>query len=485
MAAERPDSKRYPKNDTPKPVQRGSTPSCSFLSLPPTHCCTIVESVSEGVFTIDPEKNITYINPAAEKITGFSAAEAVGQKCFDIFRADICARDCPMENALKSGRAHMNLRAFIINKSGARIAVGMNAAALKDEDERIIGAVETIRDLSEVEELRRQIDRRYAPEDIVGRHPRIRAVLAFLPDIAVSDSAVLIEGPTGSGKELIARAIHGLSRRSGGPFVALNCAALPDSLLESELFGYAKGAFTGAVRDKPGRIQAADRGTLFLDEIGSTSTAFQADLLRVLEDGVFTPLGSNRPLSSDFRLVTASNLDLKALVREGRFREDLYYRLNVVKVSLPPLRERREDIPLLIEHFVRRFNMIKGREIQGVSPEALSLLFTYDFPGNIRELENIVEYAFVTCREGLIRPEHLPQEIREQAREAGLCPPPEASVEAEKIRAVLAGCRGNRRTAARALGISRTTLWRRMRQHRLFVAPPASARKGSPPLKTA
>ncbi len=458
---------------------------CRSLSFSPAHCCTILESVSEGVVTIDAQKRVSYLNPAAERITGCSAADAVGRKCFDVLRADLCSHRCPLDDCLRGKGPRVDQHAVLIAKGGGRVVVRLSVAPLKDENGRILGAVETIRDLSEVEELRRQIDRRYAPEDIVGRHPRIRSVLAFLPDIAVSDSAVLIEGPTGSGKELIARAVHGLSHRSGGPFIAVNCAALPDSLLESELFGHAKGAFTGAVRDKPGRIQAADRGTLFLDEIGSTSTAFQADLLRVLEDGVFTPLGSNRPQSSDFRLVTASNLDLKALVREGRFREDLYYRLNVVKVSLPPLRERREDIPLLIEHFIRRFNMIKGREIQGISPEALSLLFGYDFPGNIRELENIVEYAFVTCREGLIRPEHLPQEIREEAREAGLCPPPEAAVEAEKIRAALAGCRGNRRAAAHALGISRTTLWRRMRLHGLFPAPAASARKHRPPVKTA
>ncbi len=438
-----------------------------LLTLSPTHCCTIVESVSEGVVTIDAQKRVTYLNPAAERITGFSVAEAVGRKCFDVLRADLCARRCPLDDCLQGEGPPADQRVVLIAKGGGRVMVRLNMAPLKDENGRILGAVETLRDLTEIEQLRRQIDRRFAPEDIVGRHPRIRALLALLPDIAMSDSAVLIEGPTGSGKELIARAIHGLSRRSEGPFVAVNCAALPDTLLESELFGHAKGAFTGAVRDKSGRILAADRGTLFLDEIGSTSAAFQADLLRVLEDGVFTPLGSNRPLRSDFRLVTASNLDLKAQVREGRFREDLYYRLNVVKVSLPPLRERREDIPLLVDHVVRRFNMIKGREIQGVAPEVMNILLDYPFPGNIRELENIIEYAFVTCREKLIRPEHLPQEIREEVAESRCCPSPESAAQAEKIRTVLAGFGGNRLAAARALGISRTTLWRRMRKYGL------------------
>jgi PAS domain S-box-containing protein len=426
-----------------------------------------VESVSEGVFTIDPEKHITYLNPAAEKITGFSAAEAVGQKCFDIFRADICARNCPLENALVSGRAHMNLRVFLINKTGARIAVSMNAAALKDEDGRIIGAVETFQDLSEVEELRRQMSHRYAPEDIVGRHPRMREILAFLPDIAVSDSPVLIEGPTGSGKELIARAIHGLSNRRAGPFVPVNCAALPDSLLESELFGYAKGAFTGAAKNKAGRILSAHQGTLFLDEIGSTSMAFQADLLRVLEDGVFTPLGATRAQKADFRIVTATNLELKNLVREGRFRDDLYYRLNVVKVSLPPLKERKDDIPILTDHFIRKFNLIKERSILSVEPEVLSLLMSYPFPGNIRELENIIEYAFVTCKGPLIGLNHLPRDlnvendVQADTRQGNAAA---ADPEAERIQAVLERCGGNRLKACRALGISRATLWRKIKK---------------------
>jgi PAS domain S-box-containing protein len=441
-----------------------SRPACQVLSLPPTHCCTIMDSVSEGVFTIDPGKRITFLNPAAEKITGFSAAEAVGQKCFDIFRADICAKSCPLETALLSGQPNTNLRASIINKSGARIAVRINAAPLKGEDGRIIGAVETFQDLSEVEELRRQVSHRYAPEDIVGRHPRMREILTFLPDIAVSDSAVLIEGPTGSGKELIARAIHNLSHRRTGPFVAVNCAALPDSLLESELFGYTKGAFTGAIRNKAGRILMAHQGTLFLDEIGSTSMAFQTDLLRVLEDGVFTPLGANRTQKSDFRLVTATNLELKSLLQQNRFRDDLYYRLNVVKISLPPLRERKEDIPVLIDHFLHKFNVIKCRSIIGVSPDVLNVLLDYPFPGNIRELENIIEYAFVACRGTMIEREHLPKDIWEETRQACRASRPENHPEADKIRAVLARFEGNRLEAARVLGMSRTTLWRKIRK---------------------
>lgn len=456
-----------PKRKTPpRAPLPDSASKCSIaphlLSLSPTHCCTIIESINEGVFSIDAEKRITYFNPAAERITGFCAEEAVGQKCFDIFRTDICARDCPLEAALYTGRPGLNLRATMIGKHGNRVTVSLNVAPLKDDDGRTLGAVETFQDLSEVEELRRQVSQHYAPEDIVGRHPRMREILAFLPDIAVSDSAVLIEGPTGSGKELIARAIHSLSHRRSGPFVAVNCAALPDSLLESELFGYAKGAFTGAIRNKAGRILTAHQGTLFLDEIGSTSMAFQTDLLRVLEDGVFTPLGTNRSQKSDFRLVTATNLELKTLLQQNRFRDDLYYRLNVVKISLPPLRERKEDIPVLIDHFLHKFNVIKCRSISGVSPDVLNILLDYPFPGNIRELENIIEYAFVACRGTLIGREHLPKEICEETRDANRAPRSENHPEAEKIRAVLARCKGNRLEAARMLGMSRTTLWRKI-----------------------
>jgi transcriptional regulator with PAS, ATPase and Fis domain len=308
------------------------------------------------------------------------------------------------------------------------------------------------------------------PEDIIGRHPKINEIISFLPDIAESDSTVIIEGPTGSGKELIARAIHQLSRRKKGPFIALNCAALPDGLLESELFGYARGAFTGATDNKPGRFQSAHKGTLFLDEISNTSLKFQADLLRVLEDGRVTPLGSNQSASVDVRIVAASNAALGRLAQEEKFRQDLYYRLNVVKISLPALRERKQDIPLLVDHFIRQFNLRKERDIQGVSAEVLAFLMDYPFPGNVRELENIIEFAFITCKGPVIDMTHLPKELL-QGKEAV---PPDFSgaerLEVEKIRALLQRYPTNRPDAARALGISRTTLWRKMKKYGITEA---------------
>ena len=441
---------------------------CDITSALKAPCCTILESISDGVFTIDVNKRVTSFNQAAELITGFKSSEAVGQYCFDVFRANICETKCALDETLATGRTRVNLPALIISKSGVQKPISISTGILKNENNDIIGGVETFRDLSELEALKRQLRQRYTHEDIVGRHPRIKKILSFLPDIAESDSPVLIQGPTGSGKELIASAIHHLSPRKEGPFIAVNCAALPETLLESELFGYKKGAFTGAMKDKPGRFFLADKGTLFLDEISSTSPSFQADLLRILENGEFTPLGDTRTLKSDFRLVTAANLELKTLVREGKFREDLYYRLNVVTIDLPPLRERKEDIPLLVEHFIRKFNLRKGRNIQGVMPDALSFLMGHPFPGNIRELENIIEYAFITCKGDTIYLEHLPRDLVEEENDQGPLLSSRDNEEAEKMRTVLKQYPGNRPEAAKALGMSRTTLWRKMKKYGLL-----------------
>jgi len=433
-------------------------------------CCTIVESISDGVFTVDFEKRITFFNRAAELITGFKAEEAIGQYCFDIFRADICQAKCPIDAAI-AGHPQISVHADIIDKPGEQKPVCINSALLKGPQGEILGGVETFRDLSELERLRRELSRSFTTEDIVGNHPKMRELMSLLPDIAESDSPVLIEGPTGSGKELFARAIHNLSPRKDHPFIAVNCAALPETLLESELFGYSRGAFTGALRNKPGRFLLANNGTLFLDEIGATSPAFQADLLRVLEDGELMPLGETKALKVDVRVLAASNVDLKKLLSQGRFREDLYYRLNVAKVSLPPLRERKEDIPLLIDRFIEKFNLLKGRAIQGVTPDVLSFLMDYPFPGNIRELENVIQYAFIRCKADLIGLEHLSEELFEKADDQkgflSELHAPHNPEEVEQIRSLLNRHGGNRIETAKALGMSRSTLWRKIKKYGL------------------
>ena len=446
--------------------------SCEISSTFISPCCTILESISDGVFTVDLEKKITSFNHAAELITGFKAVEAIGQNCLDILRTSVCTGSCPIEKTLRLGEPLTNVHAEIITKSGGHKPISISTSALRNDRGKIVGGVETFHDLSDLERLRKEISLDYTYEDIVGKHPRIRDILSLLPDIAESDSPVLIAGPTGSGKELFARAIHNLSSRKDGPFVPVNCASLPDTLLESELFGYARGAFTGAVKSKPGRFMLAHKGTLFLDEIGSTSPSFQADLLRVLESGEFVPLGDTRTLKADFRIVAAANQDLKKMVRDGGFRQDLFYRLNVAGIVLPPLKERREDIPILVDHFIQKFNLIKSRSIQGVTEEALSFLMHYSFPGNIRELQNVIEYAFIRCKGDLIGLEHLSKDLFEgmnnspvhQSKSEAL--PQEG--EAQQLQLALQQHQWNRDLVANALGIGRTTLWRKMKKYGLL-----------------
>jgi transcriptional regulator with PAS, ATPase and Fis domain len=312
--------------------------------------------------------------------------------------------------------------------------------------------------------LRAEIAQKYTFADILSKNPIMQRLFAMLPAVAESNSTVLIEGESGTGKELVARALHMLSPRQGKPLVTVNCAALPDTLLESELFGYKAGAFTDARKDKPGRFALAEGGTIFLDEIGDVSSALQARLLRVLEQKVYEPLGGTESVHADVRIVTASNKGLADLVRAGTFRQDLYYRINVVRIGLPPLRERREDIPLLVDHFIARFNRLQGREIAGVASDTLGVLLSHDYPGNIRELENIIEHSFILCPSGFIQTAHLPEPFRPKSSEpvaAGATTLHE--FESRFISEVLRRHNWNRGAAAKELRIHKTTLWRRIK----------------------
>lgn len=297
----------------------------------------------------------------------------------------------------------------------------------------------------------------------------MQRIFEVLPAIAASPSTVLVQGETGTGKELVARTIHDLSPRKDGPFVAVNCGALPDTLLESELFGYKAGAFTDARRDKPGRFAMAKGGTLFLDEIGEVSPALQVRLLRVLQERVYEPLGSTKSERADVRIVVATNRDLLERCREGAFREDLYYRINVVRVELPPLRKRKEDIPLLADQFIKRFNRLQKKTVQGLAPDALSLLMAYDWPGNVRELENAIERAFILCGSGRVGVAHLPETLtgvaaleRPRTDEGGLRSMRDA-IDAQAIRTALKRNQGHRQNTANELGIHKTTLFRKMK----------------------
>jgi PAS domain S-box-containing protein len=437
-----------------------------------THTRIILDSITDGVFTVDLDWRITSFNRAAEMITGISRKEAIGRRCWEVFRASICETGCVLRRTMETGAAMTNPSLYIVNAQGKKIPVSISTALLRDDGGRVIGAVETFRDTSVVEALRKELAGAHSFHDIISKNNEMKRLFQLMELVSESDATILVQGESGTGKELFARAIHSLSPRSAGPLVTVNCGALPDTLLESELFGYKAGAFTDAKKDKPGRLALAEKGTLFLDEIGDISPMLQVRLLRVLQERVYEPLGANRPRQADVRIVTATHRDLEALVAAGRFRQDLYYRINVVRLELPPLRKRREDIPLLADHFIGKFNRLGAREIEGLSGPALTVLMQYDYPGNVRELENIIEHASVVCRNGRILPEHLPSQIQRPATDPGNTPSrakPEGSpsfqdMERDLILATLEACGGKRTETAARLGIHPTTLWRKMRR---------------------
>jgi len=451
----------------------GSCRLDNAMDMPPSqHRDVILDSINEGVFTVDLDWRITSFNRPAEQITGVQRQDAIGRQCSEVFRASICEGDCALRETLSTGKPVMNANVCIVDAAGNEIPIKISAAVLHDEEGEIIGGVETFQDVRQVEELRKKLEAKYTFADIVGQSQAMRDLFELLPQIADSRSNVLIEGASGTGKELFARAIHNLSPRRKRRFVAINCGALPDTLLESELFGYKAGAFTDAKRDKPGRFAIADGGTLFLDEIGDISPAMQMRLLRVLQEGTFESLGSVEPVHTDVRIIAATNKDLSRLVKKQKFREDLFYRIHVVHIELPSLRNRREDIPLLVERFIAKFNRLQGKDVAGLSREVLAALMEYDYPGNVRELENIIEHAFVLCQSGLILPEHLPSHLREESvvgLSVGSGGMDLKSMERVLIAAALRKHSGSRTLAAKELGINVSTLYRKIRSLNIEV----------------
>jgi len=434
----------------------------------------VLSSIADGVFTVDSNRIITSFNNAAERITGVPASKAVGKKCYEIFHSDICEL-CPLEATLKTGIEAVDRQVNIIDSEGQTIPVSISTAVLRDDDDKVLGAVETFRDLSAIENLRKELHQKYSFEDIISKSPRITKLFAILPDVAESESTVLIQGPSGSGKELFARAIHNISPRKEGNYVVINCGTLPVQLFESELFGYVKGAFTDAKKDKPGKLSMADGGTVFFDEIGELPLSTQVKLLRLLQQREYEPVGSTEVVKADIRVVAATNRDLKQLVTQGKFRDDLYFRLAVVKFELPPLKARREDIPYLVDHFIKKFNSRRAKDIVSVSPSVMNILMRYDFPGNVRELENIIEYGFVVCHGSIIQRDHLPSEIlmshTTEISESERHPTPVTRTidEETSIRQALTEHQGNIARASESLGIHRTTLWRRLKRYHIDI----------------
>jgi PAS domain S-box-containing protein len=425
------------------------------------------------VFTVNQQGQITSFNKAAERITGFSREDAIGQYCHEIFRSNTCFEACPLKHTAETAENIVNLEVNILNRENKEVPISISTAVVKDEEGKLVGAVETFRDLSLIKELHREISRQYSFQDILGRSKAMLELFQILPDIAKSDATALIEGESGTGKELFATALHNLSTRKDKPLIKVNCAALPETLLESELFGYKKGAFTDARTDKPGRFRQAHGGSIFLDEIGDMSKGTQVKLLRVLEQKEYEPLGGNKTERVDVRIIAATNRDLMEMMHRREFREDLFFRINVIRLIIPPLRERREDIPLLLDHFIERINLKQSKQIKKVSSSALKTLFDYDFPGNVRELQNIIEHATILTKGIEIQSRHLPSYL---VRKLDLSPAsaslPEGedmsvldNVERDLIVRALERHRGRSAAAAKELGVHRSTLWRKIKRY--------------------
>jgi len=430
----------------------------------------ILDSLDVGVFTTNRGGLITFFNTAAERISGYERTTLLGRPSTDIFVEPEPDVPSPIETAIRKNTVYRGLEGRLRDSEGGIVPIRANYAALRDEREAVVGGLVTFQDMTLVHQLNQAIRGRYTCRDMIGKSPPMQKIFAMIPAVAASDATVLIQGATGTGKDILAKILHDAGPRASKPWVKVNCAAIPDSLIESEIFGYVKGAFTGADRDKPGRFQEADGGTIFLDEIGDLPLSLQAKLLRVLEEQEFYPLGSRRTQRVNVRIISATNRRLEQLVKDGLFREDLFYRLKVLRIELPALEERRDDLPLLIRHVMRKLCAAQGAPPPAISDQAMAILLHYKYPGNVRELENIIEHALILCGTGPIRKCHLPEDLLAPLP-ALVCPPSEEKAppadEAEQIAATLAKYYGHRGRTAKSLGMDRTTLWRKIKRYGL------------------
>jgi len=445
------------------------------------HWERVINTMSEGMLIISQQGSILSVNRAFEEMTGYTAKEVAGRPC-TLLACEAC--EMAINNLgdgwcklFEPGQPEMRrCRCTIQKKDGTFFPALKNASVLRDEEGSVLGAVETLTDLSEidrldrkVEVLSRQLDENSGFGGIVGGSDPMKAVFAIIEKAALSDAPIIIFGESGTGKELVARAIHDRGKRKDGPYVQLNCAALNEALLESELFGHVKGSFTGAFRDRAGRFEAADGGDLFLDEIGDIPLSIQIKLLRVLETRRFERVGENRPIETDVRIITATNRNLLELIDQKRFREDLYFRINVIPIHLPPVRQRKDDIPLLVNTFISRLALRTGKNIRGLTRGALNRFMDYPWPGNVREMKSALEYAFTVADREAIDIDHLPPQILGHASPviAAAQPEPAESQNSQRQELIdaLQATGGNQSQAARLLGINRVTVWNRMRKY--------------------
>ncbi len=444
----------------------------------PAILSNMLDVMADGVFTVDAEGRIVAWSTGAARITGYSSDEVLGQTCH-LLEGQNCKGFRVLTDFLDNPTPYpfgiCNQECKVLGKDGRELYLYGNVSILRDEEGNVAGAVGTFTDLTafiannqKIAVLEEQTKSRDAFEQLIGKSLAMQEVFRRLRLAAQSDVTVLLTGESGTGKELAARAIHALSSRKDKPFFAINCSAIPETLLESELFGHVKGAFTGAIRDKIGIFQAADGGTLFLDEIGDTSPLLQLKLLRVLQENEIRRVGDDRGLKVDVRLITATNRDLKNLMSDGALREDFYYRIRVFEIGLPPLRNRREDIPLLVRHFIQENTEVFQKNVQDIAQDALQRLFEYHWPGNVRELKNAIEHAFVTVNGNCLTLWDLPPEIQQplatttrttSGASSGLSPEEES-----RIQEALQQTKGNKTEAAKLLGLSRVTLWKKLKR---------------------
>lgn len=434
---------------------------------------TIFNSLLEGTFTINTQWKITSFNRAAEGITGFSVSEALGKDYWEVFPSEEGKEDLQLKSFIADHHQNLLRETTIIRKDGTRVLVRINSAPLMDASNKKIGRVVTFEDISIMRNLSDHIEDRFHFKNIIGRSKPMQQVFSMMENVLDTDSTVLITGESGTGKEVVARAIHLNSMRKSEPFIAVNCTAFAETLLESELFGHEKGAFTGAIRAKPGRFELAANGTLFLDEIGDIPLSTQVKLLRVLENRQFERVGGTKTLQLNSRIISATHRDLEKAIINGKFREDLFYRINVINIHLPSLHEREDDIPSLVNHFMSKFNNKFKKNIHYISPNALKVITNYDWPGNIRELENVIEHAFVVCNSDAIRTEHLPLKLQGLLKKLNLKEndtadkTPFEQAEKKLIESTLQKYDGDRSQTAKELGINKSTLWRKMKKYNI------------------
>ena len=423
----------------------------------------ILDSIGEGLLTVDKNFKVNFFNRAAEEITGYNRDEVVGQFCKNVLKCELCETKCPIGLILETGNNLYDYRSKIRIKNGESKPIRLNAAILKNGNEEPVGGVVSFRDLSELETLQKNRASGNSFCGLIGHGKAMQEIFELIREISDSDAAVLIQGESGTGKEMLANAIQATSKRNNKPFVKVNCAVFPETLLASELFGHVKGAFTDAVKDRYGRFEMANEGTIFLDEIAEMPLQTQVQLLRVLQEGQFERVGESIPRKADVRIIAATNLEVKVALDNSKLREDLFYRLNVIPITIPPLRERTEDIPYLVNSFIKEYSKIYNKVIKDIEDKALDVLMNYYWPGNVRELENVIEYTVVRAKEEIIRLENLPPSIRSSSEIKNTVSEFKRENPSELLQ-LLEKHKWNKTKVAEELGIGRTTLWRMLKK---------------------